>query len=210
MTEGCLTLRVKIKELIQVDHHCMFMKSGADLATWLESKISTTEKVSARPEGNECRGGNEPLDYLRNINIFHAGTDRILRQLPPITFTDQDFIRFNLEQNNMMISEAEMRPDHEQLVDTSYNVLIDRPTLNTLDAIVSTPLLVMKLPPSNGQVVIAKAEQKMAWECYIDSLRVMTRPPKEDNILTHVEISTNIELDPRPPIDQGAEPHRQT
>ncbi|RDY08697.1 hypothetical protein CR513_07044, partial [Mucuna pruriens] len=135
--------------------------------------------------------------------------------ITPITFTDQNFIKSNIEQNNpmliiievdnfivkkvlinqgssadilymstfrhMQILEVEMRPYHEQLVgflgervdthgyinllatfgdpcalrmisicyliveaDTSYNVLISRPTLNTLGTIVSTLHLVMK------------------------------------------------------------------
>ncbi|RDX68477.1 hypothetical protein CR513_52531, partial [Mucuna pruriens] len=48
-------------------------------------------------------------------------------------------------------------------VDTSYNVLINRPTLNTLGGIVSTPHLVMNFSSSNDQVVIVKADHKMAW-----------------------------------------------
>ncbi|RDX60385.1 hypothetical protein CR513_61476, partial [Mucuna pruriens] len=57
----------------------------------------------------------------------------------------------------------------------------------------------MKFPSSDGRVVIVKADQKMG------CLKVVIRPPKEDNILAHVEISTNVERDPKPLIDQGAE-----
>ncbi|RDX87566.1 hypothetical protein CR513_30943, partial [Mucuna pruriens] len=90
--------------------------------------------------------------------------------------------------------------------DTSYNVLIGQPALNALDTIVSTCHLVMKFPSSNGQVVTIKANQKMARQCYVDSLRVSTKPSKEGNISTHVKISTDVKLDPQPPIDQGAKP----
>ncbi|RDX77022.1 hypothetical protein CR513_42916, partial [Mucuna pruriens] len=66
--------------------------------------------------------------------------------------------------------------------DTSYNVLISRPTLNTLGAIVSTPHLVKKFPSSDDEVGGDQA-------------------PRKGNISAHVEISTGIELDPKPPID---------
>ncbi|RDY03449.1 hypothetical protein CR513_12959, partial [Mucuna pruriens] len=46
----------------------------------------------------------------------------------------------------------------------------------------------------------------MAQQCYVDSLKVVTKPLKEYNISTHVKILADIELDPRPPINQGAEP----
>ncbi|RDX64063.1 hypothetical protein CR513_57427, partial [Mucuna pruriens] len=75
--------------------------------------------------------------------------------------------------------------------DTSYNVLITHSALNALGTIVSTPHLVMKFPFSNGQLMIIK---------------VVTRPPKEDNVSAYVKISIDVELDPKPPIDQGAEP----
>ncbi|RDX64891.1 hypothetical protein CR513_56495, partial [Mucuna pruriens] len=53
----------------------------------------------------------------------------------------------------------------------SYNVFIGHSTLNTLDAIVSISHLVMRFPSSNGQVVTVKADQKMARQCYVDSLK---------------------------------------
>ncbi|RDY05342.1 hypothetical protein CR513_10841, partial [Mucuna pruriens] len=88
---------------------------------------------------------------------------------------------------------------------TSYNVLIDRLMLNAFGAIVSTPHLVMKkFYSSNGQIVTIKAHQKMARQCYVDSLRMSTKPFEEDNITIHIEILTDVELDPRPPVDQKA------
>ncbi|RDX66533.1 hypothetical protein CR513_54684, partial [Mucuna pruriens] len=131
--------------------------------------------------------------YLCIVNSIRTGPDRVPQQLPPITFTDQDFVRSN-----------QTKRPHVK-VDTSYNILIDRPTLNTLGAIVFTPHLVMKFPYSDGQVVTIKANQKMAQQCYIDSLRVVTKPPSKDNVSAHVEISTDVELNPRPQINQGAE-----
>uniref|UniRef100_A0A151UE53 Uncharacterized protein n=1 Tax=Cajanus cajan TaxID=3821 RepID=A0A151UE53_CAJCA len=37
--------------------------------------------------------------------------------------------------------------------DTSYNVIIGRPTLNQLGAVVSTPHLTMKFPRHNGKII---------------------------------------------------------
>ncbi|RDX80119.1 hypothetical protein CR513_39371, partial [Mucuna pruriens] len=64
----------------------------------------------------------------------------------------------------------------------------------------------MKFPSLIDQVVTIKANQKMAQQCYVDSLTVVTRPPKEDNVSEHVEVSTDVELDHRPSIDHGVEP----
>ncbi|RDY12453.1 hypothetical protein CR513_02752, partial [Mucuna pruriens] len=91
-------------------------------------------------------------------------------------------------------------------VDTSYNVLIGWPTLNTLGAIVSTPYLVMKFLSSDDRVVTVKVDQKMAQQCYVNRLKVGTKPPRDDIVSTHVEISIEMELDPRPSIEQGAKP----
>ncbi|RDX94478.1 hypothetical protein CR513_23130, partial [Mucuna pruriens] len=174
--------------------------------------------------------------YLRTINSIHTGVDRGCQQLPPITFTNQDFVKSDIEQNDPMVITIEVSNFVEKkvlidqgnsadilnidssalrtisvchlivVVDTSYNVLIGRSTLNALSAIVSTPQLIMKFPSPNGQVVTIKTNQKMSRQCYVDSLRVSTKPSKEDNISTHVEILTDIDLDPKLPIDEGAEP----
>ncbi|RDX58632.1 hypothetical protein CR513_62030, partial [Mucuna pruriens] len=91
-------------------------------------------------------------------------------------------------------------------IDTSYNVLIGHAALNTLGAIVSTPHLVMKFLSSNGKVVTIKADQKMARQCYVDSLKMGPKPLREDIVLAHIKILTDVELDPRPLIEQGAKP----
>nr|KYP41405.1 hypothetical protein KK1_037239 [Cajanus cajan] len=40
---------------------------------------------------------------------------------------------------------------------TSYNIIIGRPTLNQLGAVVSTPHLSMKFPGSNGRIISVRA-----------------------------------------------------
>lgn len=55
---------------------------------------------------------------------------------------------------------------------TSHNVLLNRPTLNKLEAIISTPHLAMKFPSSIGEIVTIKADQADAHECYVKSCKV--------------------------------------
>ena len=56
-------------------------------------------------------------------------------------------------------------------VSSAYNALIGRTTLNQLGAIVSTPHLCMKFPTPKGIATI-KADQKMARQCYNESLNL--------------------------------------
>ncbi|XP_020229420.1 uncharacterized protein LOC109810376 [Cajanus cajan] len=59
---------------------------------------------------------------------------------------------------------------------TSYNILLGRPSLNKLRAIVSTPHLAMKFPSEEGIVITLHADQKTARECYFASLKVQPTP----------------------------------
>ena len=61
--------------------------------------------------------------------------------------------------------------------DTSYFALISRKTLNELEAIVSTPHLKMKFPTLTRKILTDKANQKQAWQCYAESLKVEPYPP---------------------------------
>ena len=60
---------------------------------------------------------------------------------------------------------------------TSYNVLLGRPSLNTLGAIVSTPHLAMKFSSASGDIITIHNDQQLAHEYYIASLR-----PKEPTL----------------------------
>ena len=55
---------------------------------------------------------------------------------------------------------------------TSYNILLGRPFINRLKAIVSTPHLAMKFPSINGDIATVHVDQKTARECYVASLKV--------------------------------------
>jgi len=54
---------------------------------------------------------------------------------------------------------------------TSYNVLLGRPSLNTLGAVVSTPHLAMKFLSPSGDILTVHCDQRLARECYMASLR---------------------------------------
>jgi len=56
-------------------------------------------------------------------------------------------------------------------VPTSYKVLLGRPSLNTLGAVVSTPHLAMKFPAPSGDILTIHYDQRLARECYMASLR---------------------------------------
>lgn len=55
---------------------------------------------------------------------------------------------------------------------TSYNILLNRPSLNTLGAIMSTPHLAMKFSSETRSIIIVHADQKMARKCYMASMKI--------------------------------------
>jgi len=63
-------------------------------------------------------------------------------------------------------------------VNTSYNILLRRPSINRLRAIVSTSHLGMKFSPASRDILTVHVDQKLAWECYAKSLRV--EPTRQD------------------------------
>jgi len=54
---------------------------------------------------------------------------------------------------------------------SAYNVLLGRPTLNRLRAVVSTRHMKMKLPDLSGKVIVVKSDQQEAERCYENSLK---------------------------------------
>jgi len=67
--------------------------------------------------------------------------------------------------------------------ETSCNILIGRPSLNKLGAIVSTPHLAMKFPTDNEsrgrEVVNLHSDQRTTRECYAASLKIPRRHQAE-------------------------------
>jgi len=96
---------------------------------------------------------------------------------------------------------------------TSYNILLGRPSLNTLDVVVSTPHLAMKFPAPSGSILTVHCDQRLARECYMASLRPQL-PIQQTN---HIErpSSSSIalsgeDLDPRIGRDVRLEPVEDT
>jgi len=87
---------------------------------------------------------------------------------------------------------------------SSYNMLLGRPSLNKLGAVVSTTHLKMKFP-AEGKVVTMKVDQEVARKCYEKSLRTRRDTYNLTQIPGSVDRSDS-ELDPRPPTDQGPQP----
>jgi len=96
---------------------------------------------------------------------------------------------------------------------TSYNILLGRPSLNTLGAVVSTPHLAMKFPAPSGDILTIHCDQCLARECYMASLRPQL-PIQQTN---HIErppgsriALSGEDLDPRIGRDVRLEPVEDT
>ena len=61
--------------------------------------------------------------------------------------------------------------------ESPYNAILERPSLNKIRAIISTPHLAVKFPLPNGQVAAIRADQKEARQCYVDCLKAKISEP---------------------------------
>ncbi|XP_014503256.1 uncharacterized protein LOC106763598 [Vigna radiata var. radiata] len=89
---------------------------------------------------------------------------------------------------------------------TSYNVLLGRPCLNSFGAIVSTPHLTLKYPNKRQRIVVVRADQKTARECYAAGLRMYPRVPRAKVPRSEVAMT---DLDPRIDTEDRMEPHEK-
>jgi len=95
---------------------------------------------------------------------------------------------------------------------TSYNILLGRPSINRLMTIVSTPHLAINFPSPTRDILTFHVDQKKARECYAESLRVepqrnhcspkkksswMDRSPREARPMSVEPTFALVELDPR-------------
>jgi hypothetical protein len=86
---------------------------------------------------------------------------------------------------------------------TSYNIIIGRPAINALEAVISTLYLSIKYPLDNGKVGSFKGDQALARRCYESSLKIKRRQIKEsaiscqDNNSEGVNMISPLDLDPR-------------
>jgi len=84
---------------------------------------------------------------------------------------------------------------------TSYNILLGRPSINRLKAIVSIPHLAMKFPSVDEDIATVHVDQKIARECYVASLKV------EPTIRLY---TTTNETNDRSPSRRGRSPERRS
>jgi len=89
---------------------------------------------------------------------------------------------------------------------TSYNVLLGRPSLNTLGAVVSTPHLAMEFPSPSGDILAIHCDKRLARECYMASLRPqlpiqqtnhIERPPSSGIALSGEDLEPKVGRDVR-------------
>jgi len=95
---------------------------------------------------------------------------------------------------------------------TSYIILLDRPSINWLMTIVSTPHLAMKFSLKKGDILTVNVDQKEARECYVESLWVeplrndtspkrkssrKNRSPREARPMSVEPTVALVDLDPR-------------
>jgi len=95
---------------------------------------------------------------------------------------------------------------------SSYNVIIDRRTLNKLKAAISTPHMAKKFLIEDSAIIIVKADPKKARQCYIQILKVASYSIKSTiKTTTHmdwlkechyVETSDQSDLDPRTKVEE--------
>ena len=57
-------------------------------------------------------------------------------------------------------------------VPMAYNIIIGRPTLSVLKAVVAPYLLLMQFELDDGRVGKLFGDQRMAWECYLSLIHI--------------------------------------
>jgi len=97
---------------------------------------------------------------------------------------------------------------------SAYNILLGRPALNRLRAVVSTRHMKMKLPDFSGRVIVIKSDQQEARKYYENSLKtkrgvvmVMEGPPVSD---TPMEVEPLEEATPAESMPVEASPAKAT
>ena len=91
---------------------------------------------------------------------------------------------------------------------TSYNVLLGRPSINALGAIVSTPHLAMKFPSPQGEIITIHGDQRATRECYMASLK-LPHPPLATHNIEQSKAGATLagdDLDPRLTSEARVEP----
>ena len=75
---------------------------------------------------------------------------------------------------------------------STYIVILGRPTMNKIGAIVSTTCLTMKFFADNGEIANVRVDQAETRRCYNASLEVVTKEPKAE--ISRPPSSSNVML----------------
>ncbi|XP_068499794.1 uncharacterized protein [Phaseolus vulgaris] len=133
------------------------------------------------------QGSSADVMFWSTFNKLQLSPD-LLR---PYTGWDQVEVRGYLELRTTFTNGTASRTENIRYlvvnVNSAYNILLGRPTLNRLRAVASTRHMKMKLPDLSGRVIVIKSDQEEARKCYENSLKtkrgvvmVMERPPVSD------------------------------
>jgi len=122
--------------------------SSVDILYWDTFKKMQISETEIQPYNEQIVGfSGERVDTRGFIDLF-------------TTFND-DYLSKTINIRYLLVN-----------ANTSYNILLGRPSINRLKAIVSTPHLAMKFPSVNGDIATVHVDHKIARECYVTSLKV--------------------------------------
>ncbi|RDX75257.1 hypothetical protein CR513_44884, partial [Mucuna pruriens] len=142
----------------------------------LETPIERSRGLEIdRCHQHNCRRTRGRIHKLNQEDISKNSQQCALEEVANFVVKKEQLIRFSGERVDIRgyIDLLTMFGDEKAMITisvqylvvtakTSYNILIGRPTLNALRAMVSTLHLVMKFPSSIQQIMIVRADQRMA------------------------------------------------
>nr|KYP67144.1 Transposon Ty3-I Gag-Pol polyprotein [Cajanus cajan] len=164
-------------------HNCIVKKTLVDQGSSADILYWNTFKQLGIPE-ESLEPYHEPLVGFSGERVMTRGSIDL-------------YTRFGFDQKSSREIKIRYIVVH---ANTSYNILLGRPSINALGAIVSTPHLCMKFPSRDGQVITVHADQKTARECYLSSLKMkpLADSPKAKGVnAVGQHVAEDIDLDPR-------------
>ena len=82
---------------------------------------------------------------------------------------------------------------------SAYNIILERPTLNTLRVVPSTYHLILRFPTPNGVGEI-RGDQIAARECYVSSMKI--RKPHEALQVEVLDLRDDVAIERREPVEE--------
>jgi len=122
--------------------------SSVDILYWEIFKKMRISEADIQPYNEQIVGfSGERVDTKGYIDLY-------------TTFGEEDGFHKTINVRYLLVN-----------AQTSYNILLGRPSINRLKAIISTPHLAMKFPSANDDIATIHVDQKTARECYVASLK---------------------------------------